>query len=536
MTLDADNERAHLERELFARSLRLFITGGAMRGSDGLPIDGAGAVAGAWDIIEPGNPLEWGWHLDAICEFLTAVSAGEIQNGAITAPPRFIKSILTSVVFPVWCWIQAPQRGRPLLGPQSRWITPSYAQELSVTQAVKSRNIMRDPWFRERWGDRVVMATDQDVKTYYANTQRGERHAVGVKGTITGKGADAIIVDDPINADEIHSEAVREHAKRWWTETMPSRLNDPRVGVKLMVGQRLHADDLLGVFIEQGATELSLPLEYDPHSRCVIPAIGYADPRTRDGELLPGRMTPKVRDTLAAGMTPHAFAAQYNQRTIPNDEDSEFPVSKWGRWVDLPRLEDGNYRRPDEALTSWDLTFEGNAASDWNVGTFWYRYGTALFYLLAMVRFKGSFVRQRAAMRAFDEACRTRFPFPPTKHLVEKKANGASVIDEAGSGILTDMNGLTDAQLKELSALPGVMGFNPDPFGGKVQRIMSTQGLVWAGNVVIPDPSSRLADVSFLPAWESEWQAFPNGKNDDVPDSGTQALLWFRRRPKLDIR
>ncbi len=536
MTLDADLERIHLERELLTRSLRDFITGGDMRDpSTGLPRDGVGPVAGAWDIIEPGNPLDWGWHLDAICDFCEAVAFGEIQDGLIEAPPRFIKSIVASVMLPAWAWAHPGVKGKRILGAQSRWITPSYSQELALVQAVKSRTIMRDPWFRERWGDRVQFTTDQDVKTHYANTARGERFAVGMKGGITGKGADVIVVDDPLNAEEAHSETARAAVKHTWQEVLPSRLNDQRHGARLVIAQRLHEDDLPGLFREQGATVLSLPLEYDPKSTCVVPAIGYRDPRELDGELLPGRIDPKARDRLYASTGPFAFGAQFNQRPVPDDDDSPYPPSKWARWRDLPKLEDGRYRRPDEALTSWDLTFDGGAGTDWNVGTAWYRYGMSLFYLLALVRFKGGFVEQRRQMRLFDAMLTATYPFPVTRHLVEKKANGSAVIDEAKSELGLP---LEEGQIMrpEDVGLPGVMGFTPDQYGGKVQRIMAQQGLVWAGNVLIPADDCLLGDASWVPSWQHEWKSVPNGKHDDQPDSGTQALLWFRRRPKADIR
>lgn len=537
MTLEADRERAELERELFTRSLRDFITGGSMRGRDGLPKDGVGPIAGAWDIIEPGNPLDWGWHLDAICEFCEAIAHGEIRDGLIEAPPRYIKSIVATVCFPAWCWAHEPVKGKRILGAQSRWIAPSYSQELAMIQGGKSRTIMQDPWFRDRWGDRVQFATDQNEKRAFANTQRGERHNVGMSGGITGKGADILLVDDPMNADDIHSETYRESIKRTWKEVLPSRLNDQRNGAKLMVAQRLHEDDLPGLFREQGATVLTLPLEYEPKSTCVVPAIGYMDPRELDGELLPGRIDPEARDRLYAANGPFAFNAQYNQRPTPDDENSHFPPDVWARFTDLPRLPSGEYRRPDEVLTSWDLTQEGKTDSDFNVGTLWYRYGVSLFYLLALVRFKGAFVKQREQMRAFDAMARDRFPFPPTKHLVERKASGSSVIDEAKSGIeVVDPSGLTEDQIAALSGLPGVMGFNPDPYGSKVQRIMSTQGLVHAGNVVIPADDCAVADASWVPKWLHEWKSVPTGKYDDQCDSGAQALIYMRRRPKADIR
>jgi predicted phage terminase large subunit-like protein len=532
MTLDADRERAELERELFSRSLREFITGGAMRDpSTGLPREGI-AVAGAWDIIEPGNPLEWGWHLDAMCEFIEAVTAGEIQDGLVEAPPRILKSIVFSACWQPWAWAQLAKRGEPIRGPQSRWITPSYADDLSTDNMLKSRNIMQHQWYLDRWGDRFRLATDDNLKTRYSNTERGERRGGGVGGAFTGKGGDIILVDDPLNARDTHAETKRAAVKRWWKEVMPSRRNDPRTGARVVVAQRLHEDDLPGFCREAGYVTLSLPLEYDPKSTCVVPEIGYQDPRELDGELLPGRIGPKERDALQVDMGPFAYGAQYNQQPVGDDDEASFPPAKWGRFIDLPRLEDGAYRRPSEVITSWDLSFEGGDANDWNVGTLWYRYGAALFYLLALVRFKGSFVEQRRRMRDFDRMAREQFPFHPTRHLVEKKANGSSIIDEAKSAIVSA--GDDTVNLDDIG-LPGVVGFNPDQYGSKVQRVMSMQGVVWAGNVLVPAKGCIVASDAWVPAWMHEWKSFPNGKNDDQCDSGTQALLHFRRRPKPNI-
>jgi hypothetical protein len=59
-------------------------------------------VRQAWHVIEPRTPLRWNWHLDAICEHLEAVAAGDITRLIVNVPPRSGKSLLTSVFFPTW--------------------------------------------------------------------------------------------------------------------------------------------------------------------------------------------------------------------------------------------------------------------------------------------------------------------------------------------------------------------------------------------------------------------------------------------------
>ena len=58
----------------------------------------------AWHVLEPGTELKWGWVLDAICEHLEAVTAGEIKRLLANVPPGSMKSLLTGVIWPAWEW------------------------------------------------------------------------------------------------------------------------------------------------------------------------------------------------------------------------------------------------------------------------------------------------------------------------------------------------------------------------------------------------------------------------------------------------
>src|SRR6516165_657264 len=74
-----------------------------------------------WPILEPGTPFRSNWHIDLVCEYLQAVSLGQINRLVINMPPRYGKSILVSVLWPVWEWIQHPTR---------RWLFVSHSEAL----------------------------------------------------------------------------------------------------------------------------------------------------------------------------------------------------------------------------------------------------------------------------------------------------------------------------------------------------------------------------------------------------------------------
>ena len=136
----------------------------------------------SWSVVVPRAPFVGGFHIDAICEHLEAVSGGEIHRLAICVPPGMTKSTITSICWPAWEWATKPHR---------RFITASYVQRLATRLAVKSRDLIRSPWYQARWGDAFGMKVDEDLKTEFANDKGGRRLAIGV-GTGTGEHGDVI--------------------------------------------------------------------------------------------------------------------------------------------------------------------------------------------------------------------------------------------------------------------------------------------------------------------------------------------------------
>ncbi len=141
-------------------------------------------VRDAFAIVEPGTPYVHGWHIDAICDYLEAVTHGDIKKLLINIPPRHMKSLITCVFWPVWEWIKDPAK---------RWIFASYAQNLSIRDSLKCRRLIQSQWFKDRYGWRFKIIGDQNTKTRFETDAMGFRVATSVSGMGTGEGGDRIV-------------------------------------------------------------------------------------------------------------------------------------------------------------------------------------------------------------------------------------------------------------------------------------------------------------------------------------------------------
>ena len=175
-------------------------------------------VEQAWPVLEPTTPFLPNWHIDLVCEHLEAITAGQTTRLLINLPPRYMKSLLVSVFWPVWEWISSPSR---------RWICVSYSDALSLKLSLDRRTLVQSEWYQARWGHTVQLSSDQNVKGEFRNTRQGVMVATSVGGSVTGKGGDRIIVDDLHNPQQADSDAQREAALRFFRETLSTRLAPP---------------------------------------------------------------------------------------------------------------------------------------------------------------------------------------------------------------------------------------------------------------------------------------------------------------------
>lgn len=263
----------------------------------------------AWHVLEPGQPYIHGWHVEAICDHLEAITDGDLNRLLINIPPGTMKSTLCSVFWPAWEW-------GPKNLPHFRIIGASHEQGLATRDTLKMRRLIQSEWYRERWP--VDLAGDQNQKTYYENTSTGFRQACAV-ASMTGKRGDRVVWDDPHSVEAALSDAHRETALRVFQETLPTRLNNPDRSAIVIVMQRLHEADVSGHIIENdlGYEHLMLPMEFEPERKCHT-SIGFEDPRTEDGELLfPARFSRETVERDKKVMGSMAHAGQNQQRPAP---------------------------------------------------------------------------------------------------------------------------------------------------------------------------------------------------------------------------
>src|ERR1700730_11234301 len=168
--------------------------------------------------LNPQTRLAMNWHLEVIAAKLTACREGKIRRLIINLPPRHLKSLLASIAFPAWC-----------LGHDSsaQFLSVRYAQHLADKLARDCRAIMMSPWYRQIFPTRL--APHRHAVQEFITTRHGYRLAPSPGGVLTGRGADIIVIDDPLKPEEALSEAQRQAANEWYDHTLYSRLNGQAV-------------------------------------------------------------------------------------------------------------------------------------------------------------------------------------------------------------------------------------------------------------------------------------------------------------------
>jgi predicted phage terminase large subunit-like protein len=434
----------------------------------------------AWALIEPTTPLVSGRHFDALCEYLTAVSLGQIRRLIINIMPRIGKSSLVSVLWPTWEWARDHAT--------SRWMFASYAEALSTRDSVRRRNIINTEWYRFHWGEHVQLAADVNLKDEYSSTNSGSMYSTWIGGG-TGRGGKRLVIDDPHSPKKALSDAERETAVEYIRNVLMSRLDNPSTDSIVMIMQRLHENDAAGEFLADGGwTHLDLQAEAEERTIISMP-ITHNDWIREKGDLLePVRFNQEVLDTLKREMGSVAYSGQYLQRPAPKTGIMFNP--DWWQFYDvLPQCE--------LVIMSVDCAFKALKTSDY-VSLHVYGFNGPRTYLLDRVTDHLGFTATKAAIRSMMARWRL------SHVLIEDTANGPAVIEELS---------------REFA---GIIAVKPE--GGKIARAQAATADVEAGNVYLPQGAEWTLSLMQL------FAKFPAVKNDDDVDAFTQAVNWRRSR------
>jgi predicted phage terminase large subunit-like protein len=429
-------------------------------------------------ILNPGATWVDNWHIEAICYQLQRVISGRCNRLIVTAPPRTLKSHLGSVVLPAF-----------LLGldPTKRIIDVSYSQILSEKHGLDCRRLIEHHWYRTVFPSvRLVRSTAAEIET----DRGGYRLATSTEGTLTGRGGNPIIIDDPLNAND--GGAAREAVNRWYSTTLLSRLDDPS-GAIVVIMQRLHEDDLVGHLMKLGQWDI-LNLPAIAPNDIEVPLSDYRKHFWKKDELLhPARLSHAVLADRKRNMGTDVFNPQYLM--APTPEAGNMIRRDWLKYYDPPLAR----QEGDLIVQSWDTAMKGGPANDYSVCLTFLVRNKNEYYLLDVFRKRLEF--QDLLKEVTPHAAK----FGAATVLIEEQASGIPFVQMARSlglqGVIAIRQRL-DKQTRLRSAIP------------KIE----------AGSLFVPKSAPWLDD--FL----SECLGFPNVKHDDQIDALSQFLNWRTNR------
>ena len=454
----------------------------------------------AWPLLNPRTPLIWGWHIDAICEHLEAVSKGYIEHLLIGCPPGYTKTTSVTECWAPWEWLE---------NPHYRYLFASHSQSLANIASDRRRLLLESDWYQEAFDPdwRLTKAGTNHVE----NSDRGWMRPVSVGARkVTGSHANRLITDDPIDARGAWTIELEKHVK-WYHEAFKSRTRDGATEVVVM--QRLANADLAGDLKDRpGWTHLCLPERCDESRRCVTrwqvpqeygPPFEevFTDPREHDEVLCPERKSSEKVTEEWVPLTPATIALQRQQddRVV---EGGIFPKSVWRWWHDSPvevqRLP-GVFLLPDRfdrIISAWDTTQDAGKSSDYTAGMMMGLLG-AEAWVLEVIHGRMDTIQLEEAMLDAAE----RYP-ECLVWLVENANIGPATV----------------RRLRDR-----IMGIKTISHRGqpKEQRASEISPLCHAGQVYWPHPSAVHWDVE---AAVEECAVFPRGRNDDIVDTLTYCL------------
>jgi hypothetical protein len=221
-------------------------------------------VERSFETLNPGTRFAPSWHIEAICHHLERARVGEIRRLIINVPPRSLKSTIGSAAWPAFILGHDPAR---------RVIAVSYGSDLAIKFANDCRALVQSSFYKELFpGTRL--SRNKNTEAEFVTTRHGYRLAASVGGSLTGRGGDFIIIDDPLKPQDALSDLKRESVNDWFLNTLLSRLDDKRTGVIVIFMQRLHMDDLTGKLLRNSGDWVVLSL----------PAIAAQDERIKIGD------------------------------------------------------------------------------------------------------------------------------------------------------------------------------------------------------------------------------------------------------------
>jgi predicted phage terminase large subunit-like protein len=425
-----------------------------------------------------------GKHHQIMADAFERVARGELKRLIINMPPRHTKSEFASYLLPAWFLG---------LNPEKKIIQTAHTAELAVGFGRKVRNLVQSPQYAKTFDTKL--SSDSKAAGRWNTDMGGDYFAIGVGGAVTGKGADLLIIDDPHSEQEArqNNPAVFDGVYEWYTSGPRQRLQPG--GAIIIVMTRWAKRDLTGQILKNaekdGVNEWEV-IEFP----AILPS---------GTPLWPGFWKKEELEAIRAEIPSSKWNAQYQQNPT-SEEGAIIKREYWKVW------EEKTPPQCDYIIQSWDTAFEKNNRADFSACTTW--------GVFQHPDDKGNYKNNIIVLDSFKK--RMEFPelkkvalefyqdYNPDVLLIEKRAAGAPLIYELRA-----------------MGIP-VAEYTPSKGNDKIARVNAVSPLFESGMVWCPETrwSDELMD---------ELASFPNGDNDDLVDSSTQALIRFRQGGFLPI-
>lgn len=420
-----------------------------------------------------------GAHHKRMADAFERVANGTCKRLIINMPPRHTKSEFASYLLPAW-----------FLGkfPHKKVIQASNTGELAVGFGRKVRNLVDSEVYNSIFPNLALQA-DSKAAGRWNTSKGGDYFAIGVGGTVTGKGADVLIIDDPHSEQEAAMAAsnpdIYDKVFEWYTSGPRQRLQPG--GSIVIVMTRWSLRDLTGQVLKSAAQRTGEEWEV-----IEFPAI-----LPSGNSLWPQFWSIEELSALREELPNAKWQAQYQQNPVGNE--SAIVKRDWWKWWDKDDPPHCDY-----ILQSWDTAFEKTQRADYSAGTTWGIFNceednfAPNIILLNTYKKRVEFPElKRDVLAEYNE-------YEPDSLIVEKKASGAPLIyDLRAMGV-------------------PVQEFTPGKGQDKIARLNSVSDIIASGKVWVPQTrwAEELVD---------EVAAFPSGEHDDLVDATTLALMRFRQ-------
>ena len=415
--------------------------------------------------------------IELIVDKLLEIQNDKIMRSIINVPPRTLKSTIVSIAFTAW-----------LLGqdPKLKILCISYGEDLAKDFSIKVRQIMKSTWYKKIFSTRFSANGQRD--DYLETTNGGFRRAISIDGSITGYGADIIIIDDPQKATDVLSEQIRNKTNAIFSNTIISRLNNKITGKIILVAQRLHPDDFS-----------SYVQKYETWDVLKIPAIAKQDIEYKlsnkktiiykNGSVINPDIEPLDKLLkIEQAMGEFNFCAQYQQE----------PISPKGNIIKIDDFKYFNFKQINgdkTVIQSWDCAQKTGENNDFSVCV------TAIIsndivYVIDITKYKLDFPD------LLDEIKNMQIATNANEIIIEDQGIGAGLISQL------EREGYSPISFK--------------PKDSKAVRAQCVTDLIRRGKV-------RLLQGAFwLNDFTDEVRAFPHGAHDDQIDALVQLLSLFK--------